>query len=173
MGLYETLPYDVIKKTGNIELRQYNDFLLASTKTPQNRYSDSGFSNVFNYISGNNQTRQKISMTTPVVTYEQDDSLVTGFYVPSKFDTTTVPIPSTDRVFIQERPQSYYLVIRFRGSWSKKNYDKQDQKLRVFLEEEGYQMTSSRMIFRYQPPFVPGIFRRNEIAYQVLLPTQA
>jgi hypothetical protein len=83
MALYETIKYKVIEEEGSCEIREYEDILLASTKTKMNSSMDSGFGNVFNYISGNNKERQKISMTTPVVSYEEQDRLVTGFYVPS------------------------------------------------------------------------------------------
>ena len=32
MSLYETIPYEVLKKEGNIEIRKYDNVLLASTK---------------------------------------------------------------------------------------------------------------------------------------------
>jgi len=84
MSLYETIPYEVIKKEGNIEIRKYDNVLLASTKSQTNQKYDSGFSNVFRYISGANEKQSKIQMTTPVVSYEENDQLITGFYVPSK-----------------------------------------------------------------------------------------
>jgi len=86
MSLFETIPYKVISKDKNIEIREYNDVLLASTKTLVNKRYDSGFVNVFNFISGENNKSEKISMTTPVVSYEEKDQLITGFYVPKKYD---------------------------------------------------------------------------------------
>lgn len=167
MGLYETIKYQVIESQGSCEIREYDDILLASTKSSMNAFMDSGFGDVFNYISGNNKEKTKISMTTPVVSYEEDDKLVTGFYVPSKYDKNTIPQPTGNQVFIQELKKSLYAVITFRGAWTKSNYDKHDVILKAYIEESGYQILSPRFIFRYQPPFVPGIFRHNEIAYQV------
>jgi hypothetical protein len=168
MGLYETLPYDVVETFGPIELRHYPKFMLASTKTKANKYNDSGFNNVFQYISGANEAKEKISMTTPVISYEDEaDTLVTGFYVPSKYDEHSVPRPATSSVFIDANEEGLFAVIRFRGSWSESNYDKQDEQLKSFLEEHHYKLLSPRLVFRYQPPFVPGVFRRNEIAYRV------
>lgn len=166
MGRYETLPYEVIETHGKIEIREYDTYLLASTKTKKNRYGDSGFSNVFRYITGGNEKSEKISMTTPVVTYEEDDSLVTGFYVPSKYDKSSVPEP-TGNVFIKDHEKGLYAVIRFRGRWSEENYASYDQELLQFIKEQDYEIVSPRMVFRYQPPMIPGVFRRNEIAYQI------
>ena len=82
MALYETLQYTVIHDEGQIQIREYDNILLASTKTPINMYQDSGFNNVFKYISGNNKSNTKISMTTPVVTYESEEEIITGFTYP-------------------------------------------------------------------------------------------
>jgi hypothetical protein len=167
MGLYETIQYKIIKKEGKIEIREYDDILLASTKTRMNSSQDSGFSHVFNYISGTNEEKKKISMTTPVVTYQEDEQLVTGFYVPSKYNKETVPKPKGNQVFINEIPSSLYGVIQFKGKWTKKNYDTHDQILVKYLRDNDYKIESQRFIFRYQPPMFPGFLRRNEIAYKI------
>ncbi len=168
MSLYEPMPYKVLKRDGKIETRKYDDLLLASTKTQKNKNRDSGFSNVFRYISGDNKERSKISMTTPVVSYEEDDHLVTGFYISRKYTKDNVPKPSDDQVFIKELQMSLYAVISFRGRWTDKNFDKHDQILLQYINKQKYKTVSPRLIFRYQPPFVPAIFRRNEIAYQIM-----
>ena len=167
MSLFETIKYKVIKKDKNIELREYDNFILASTKTMKNPNQDSGFNNVFQYISGQNSQKEKISMTTPVVTYEDDSSLVTGFYVPSKYEKSNVPKPVSDRVFLNEFKKSLYAVIRFNGRWNDENFDKHNEILLDYINENNLISKSQRLVLRYQPPFVPSIFRHNEIAYQV------
>jgi hypothetical protein len=167
MALIETLKYKVIKEDGHIQLRAYDNILLASTKTKQNGRQDSGFNNVFQYISGNNQSKTKISMTTPVVTYEDEDNLVTGFYVPSKYDKENVPQPTASNVFINEIKSSLFAVIQFKGSWNEKNYDKHNKKLLDYIKLNNLTIISKRFILRYSPPFVPALFRKNEIAYQI------
>lgn len=167
MSLFETIKYKLINKEKNIEIRQYKDVLLASTKTQMNSSMDSGFNNVFNYISGENQNNQKISMTTPVVTYEEDNQLVTGFYVPSKYSMESAPKPKSGKVFLNQLNESIYAVIKFRGKWTEENFNKYDRILIEYINDNNYVIQSSRLILRYQPPIVPGIFRRNEIAYQI------
>jgi hypothetical protein len=167
MSLFETIKYKVIKKDKNIELREYDNFILASTKTMKNPNQDSGFNNVFQYISGQNSKKEKISMTTPVVTYEDDSSLVTGFYVPSKYEKSNVPKPVSDRVFLNEFKKSLYAVIRFNGRWNDENFDKHNEILLDYINSNNLVVKSQRLVLRYQPPFVPSILRHNEIAYQV------
>ena len=167
MALFETLKYQVIKRTKNIEIRQYDDFMLASTKTKKDRTMSSGFNNVFDYISGQNKNNEKISMTTPVVSYEEDDELVTGFYVPSKYDETSVPKPVSNSVFIDSQKASLFAVIRFSGRWQEDLFKRQEEILLKYLAKEGYEPISKRLIFMYQPPLVPAMFMRNELAFRI------
>ena len=167
MALFETINYKVLKKDKKIEIREYDDILFASTRSLYNQSQDSGFMNVFNYISGENNQKEKISMTTPVLTYKEDDRLVTGFYVPSKYNRENVPMPTNDKVFIKNFTNSIYGVIKFSGRWTENNFDKFDEILIDYLIGNDYEILSSRMILRYQPPFVPAFLRRNEIAYQI------
>ncbi len=167
MGFFETIDYEVIKKEGNIEIRKYDAFLLASTKTRKNPSRDTGFSNVYDYISGNNDQKKKISMTTPVVTYEEENSLVTGFYVSKKYTKDSVPRPTSSQVFINELEPSLYAVIRFRGKWNKENFDEHAKILLNYLKGHDLEVRSPRLIMRYNPPFIPGFLRHNEIAYQI------
>lgn len=167
MAWIETLTYKVIKDDGHIQIRSYDNILLASTKTKQNGRQDSGFNNVFQYISGNNESKTKISMTTPVVTYEDEGNLVTGFYVPSKYNKDSVPKPLASNVFINEIKSSLFAVIRFKGAWHEKNYEKHNKLLLDYIKSNNLTIISKRFILRYSPPFVPALFRKNEIAYQI------
>ncbi len=168
MPLFETIPYEVVYKTKRIEIRSYENILLAQTTSHMNQRLDSGFMNVFNYISGENDQTKKISMTTPVVTYENDDALVTGFYVPKKYSKDNVPKPTSYKVDIHEIPKSLYAVIRFRGTWKASIFNEKEKVLLDFIKNNGYQVISSRYLFRYQPPFIPSFFRRNEIAFKII-----
>ncbi len=167
MRIFETMTYKVVSKEGPIELRWYPQFFLASTKTPLNRSYDSGFNNVFRYISGGNETQTHVSMTTPVVSYEEDQQLVTGFYVPSRYDKSAIPKPTGDSVFIQAYPPSLIAVIRFRGRWETSNFDQHDLLLKAYFVAHQLKPLSQRLLMRYQPPFIPPFLRRNELAYRI------
>ncbi len=166
MRLFETIEYQVISKDKPFEIRKYPETFLASTKTVYDSSLSSGFNNVFEYISGANEPKQKISMTVPVITNEAEDKLVTSFVVPKKFNSA-VPNPSSDNVYIETLEEGTYIVIRFRGKWSKEQFDKQQQNLLDYVAKNDFKISGSKYILRYQPPFVPSVFRRNEIMYKV------
>jgi hypothetical protein len=162
----ETIQYKVLHKKDAIEIREYGDILLASTKTDPNNYYDSGFNRVFQYISGQNEANQKISMTSPVVTYQEGESLVTGFYVPSQYDHNTVPKPTGD-VYINNIEPSIYVVVTFYGAWTKENYDRYHKELLEYIQSHQYQVRTNPFIMRYNAPYIPDHMKRNEIAYQI------
>ncbi len=65
MPWYETAEYEVLLKEDSFEIRMYKKFITA--KVNEDSLSGSkGFNQIFNYISGDNVEKRKISMTTPV-----------------------------------------------------------------------------------------------------------
>ena len=82
---YESAEYKVVEKDGNIEIREYPDLMLASTSTKFDAQGrDGSFMRLFRYISGANQSEQKIAMTTPVFmeTGDAESGGKMGFVVP-------------------------------------------------------------------------------------------
>ncbi len=64
---YESAEYTVVQSDGKFEVREYPDLMLVATKTKIDAQGrDGSFMKLFRYISGANQSEQKISMTTPV-----------------------------------------------------------------------------------------------------------
>jgi hypothetical protein len=77
-----------------------------------------------------------------------------------------VPKPLGD-VYIDEINAAYYAVIKFRGTWREKNFSKQDNLLRTYLDTHNISIISKQFIMRYNPPFIPAFLRHNEILYQI------
>jgi len=102
----QQIPYEVLKKIKEIEIRNYPKVLLAVV---QNNINDSGFSLLFRYISGENKTRRKIPMTAPVITSEKipmTTPVITAknymaFALPSSYNNENAPIPTNPSVQIE------------------------------------------------------------------------
>lgn len=65
----EQQPYSVVHDYGDFELRQYPAHLVAEviTEGPFKEAGNRAFRSLFGYISGQNQSSQKVAMTAPVV----------------------------------------------------------------------------------------------------------
>ena len=69
---YEETNYKVVIKNEIYEIRKYSDRLAVETMTSG---IDSNFRKLFNYISGRNNTQEKIKMTTPVTQVEKNGNM--------------------------------------------------------------------------------------------------
>jgi hypothetical protein len=77
----------VDKSFPDFEIRTYETRLFATLKLPGNRYeklSSAGFTILAGYIFGDNDKKEKISMTSPV-TISIEDSMTMMFMVPNQY----------------------------------------------------------------------------------------
>ena len=110
-----------------IEIRKYSDLIVVETITSN---ENSGFRKLFNYISGANEKNQEIKMTAQVTQIKNGNTYM-QFYLPSKFNSESVPNPSNANVKISKMDAGFYAVIRYSGR-TRKNFIKH----RDILEKE-------------------------------------
>lgn len=163
---YESAPYQVIETDGTIEVREYPDLVLASTESNlEARGNDGSFMRLFGYISGQNESKQKIEMTTPVF-MEQGSSKSSGkmgFVLPGSIAEAGAPAPKRADVTIRKRPGGRFAVIRFSGVMSSEKANAQETKLREWLKTRSLEGETAAERAGYDPPFTPGPLRRNEV----------
>ena len=170
--MVEKAKYEIVKKFDTIEIRKYPELLLAIVEGYRR---DSGFSLLFNYISGNNKPQKKISMTAPVITSEKikmTAPVITGseymaFVMPEAYSIDTIPQPNDSRVNIKKRPEKTYAVIRFSGVTNKKRIDKYSKQLFSEIDKLKLKTKGEPILMRYNSPFAPGFIRRNELAIEL------
>lgn len=175
--------YETLEKDGQFELRDYASYLVAETRIESgfSEAGSAGFRRLFDYISGNNESRQKISMTAPVtqssgqkiamtapVTQSGDATgYLVAFVVPSSFTIDTVPTPVDPKIEIREVPARLIACWRYSGRWTEDNYRSGLQQLRAEIESRGLVERGEPILARYNPPFTPWFMRRNEVLIPV------
>lgn len=167
---YESAEYKVIESDGKFEVREYPDLMLVSTTTKLDAQGrDGSFMKLFSYISGANETKQKISMTTPVfMGNDKDTSVQMGFVMPKDIAIKGVPKPTGEQVDVRKRVGGRFAVVRFSGQLTSKQAKDSEAKLRAWMETKGLVADdsaegSSVETAGYDPPFTPGPLRRNEV----------
>jgi hypothetical protein len=168
----ETIHYDVLKKLDRIEIRQYPTVVFAIVK---NHDEDSSFGLLFRYITGENKTKSRIAMTTPVIISEKikmTAPVITrknymAFAVPSTYTVETVPIPVNPEIKIEGQPKKHMAAIRFSGRTTAARVQKYIQELITVLKTHKIQMKNEPVLMRYNSPFIPGFLRRNEIGVEI------
>jgi hypothetical protein len=168
----ETIHYDVLKKLDHIEIRQYPAVVFAVV---ENHNEDTSFGLLFRYITGENKTKSRIAMTTPVVTSEKikmTAPIITrknymAFAIPSTYIGQTVPIPVNPEVKIEVQPKKHMAAIRFSGRTTVARVQKHTQELLTTLNTHGIQIKGESILMRYNSPFTPSFLRRNEVAVEI------
>lgn len=161
---YEEANYQVVQKFDNFEIRAYEERYVI-----QVRYNNQNgaFQKLFNYISGKNQKSEKIEMTTPVTQYASGNEQVMQFYLPTRFDQKSAPIPLNDAVEIVSIESGYFAVIRYSGFASDKNFFKHASILKNSLEKENIEFKEPPIKATYNGPFTLPNLRRNEAMYLI------
>ncbi len=178
---YDSPRYSVVETLGDIEIREYEPYLVAETVVDGGLESagNQGFRVLAKYIFGDNRGKQKIAMTAPVsqekvdgmkiamtapVTQAKDgDRYTIQFMMPSEYSLEQLPEPNDSRITLKEIPARSFAAVRYSGTWSKRNYQKNLDLLLETLRQSGYEPSGEPIWARYDAPFKPWFLRRNEI----------
>jgi len=179
----ETPKYSLVRKQNNLEIRHYSAYIKAEIDVSGKNYKnaiESGFSVLAGYIFGNNVSRQKVEMTTPVqavpsqkiamttpVTISGSDQFTVAFIMPSKVTLESLPIPKDNRIRFVAIPEHVMAAIRFSGYFNQKSINQHKVQLKQWLQTQGMETEGDFIIAGYNPPWVPGIFARNEVLVQL------
>ena len=162
----EQASYKTIIKEGDLEVRLYEPMVIAvSTENDLKGYS--AFNTLFNYISGHNKESKKIAMTAPVINTMDSDQPTMAFVMPKEYSLEKLPQPSQPGIELKEIPERYVASISFSGNINQEIIKKKKYELHELLREKQITTIGSFELARYNPPFIPGLFKHNEIIIAV------
>jgi len=181
----EKVPYRVLEKEGTFELREYAPYIVAETTVEGDfeTAGNEGFRRLFKYISGENQTKQSISMTAPVAQERTSEKIPmtapvnlqqvgsrwrVTFAMPATYTIDTLPGPNDARIVLREIPAQRVAALRYSGTWSRVRYEEHRELLVRMVTQKKLHPAGDYTFARYNPPFMPWFLRRNE----VLVPVQ-
>jgi len=164
----ERYPFVVKKKYKEFEIRNYEAALFTSVKLSTKGYkisSSKGFSILAEYIFGNNEKNEKISMTSPV-SMSLGDSTTMMFMVPKKFNKNMLPKPNQSGIEFKEEPAKTIAAISFNGWANDNKLEKYKQNLKAALDAEGIKYSNSFYFWGYNAPL--EVFnRKNEVIVEL------
>ncbi len=160
----EEAPYDIVHKTEIYEIRHYSDRLAVQVV---NKVDNNSFRKLFNYISGANNKSEKIAMTVPVTQTVENNEFYMQFYLPSKFNRQTTPIPSNPEIEITTIEEGHFAVIKYSGRSSDKNFIKHKDILEKELFKNNVLVLSQPIKATYNGPFTLPMLRRNEAMFKI------
>lgn len=162
----EQAAYTIVLKEASFEIRQTEAMIIAIT---QENHLDGnrGFSEIFNYISGSNADSKKIAMTTPVINDIEDTKMTTAFVMPKQYTLSDLPSPNSSALKLKEVPSRLMAALTFSGSVNQNRLQEKQQALLNWITEKHYLPLGSLQLARYNPPFIPGFLKRNEVMIEI------
>lgn len=161
--------YRVIKKLGEVEIREYPSLILAQTSLKKSDYDEegsNGFRTVAGYIFGGNKSQQKIAMTAPVI-MTMGDSASMSFVMPSEYNMQDLPAPSNNQVKLIQENAKILAVIRFGGYSSSEKIQKYADQLYLELKNNKLETRGKLLYMGYNAPW-DVTNRRNEVAIELV-----
>ncbi len=155
---YQTAAYTSTKTEGTFEIRSYPAMTVASTvNNDQGR--DGRFMKLFGYISGKNETKEKIAMTTPV--FMEGNEM--AFVMPEDVAKKGAPPAASPDVKVSTKPARTMAVYRYSG-WSDSTKEAAAKaKLLEWMKSQNLVAAGEPVVAGYNPPWTLGPLRRNEI----------
>ncbi len=183
----ESPKYQTVYKDKKFEIREYAEYILAEVEIDGDFGSalQKGFRVLADYIFGGNTARTHINMTVPVteqaVSREKIDMTAPvtsspveegrkyriAFTMPSKYNLKNLPEPANKAISFREVSKQKVAALRFSGNLNSKLAARKAKELETWLNENKYSKKSSFAFAQYNPPWIPGIFRRNEVLTEV------
>lgn len=175
----ETVPYTVVETLDDVEIRRYPTTVTVET-TAQN--TGVAFRRLFRYISGENLTRENVSMTAPVTTEPRgqsipmtapvatdptDGGVQMSFYLPSSYEYDTAPRPTNPDVELVEHPARTLAVREFSWYATPRRTRRETDSLLRTLADNDLSVAGDPFLMQYDPPSTLPFFRTNEVAVEV------
>jgi len=175
--------YQVVKSSGNIEIRDYAPMIVAEVDIPGERRDaiGKGFRIIADYIFGNNTTAQKVPMTTPVTQQDGEKVAMTApvtqqgegnswrvrFVMPSSYTMDTLPQPNNPAVELKKIGPKRFAVIRFSGTAGEVRLKRHTKELNDLISAKNLTPLSAPTYAFYNPPWTLPFLRRNEVMVEI------
>lgn len=162
--------YEVVETFPGFELRSYADHTLVTKPMSGSMGSAaySAFGYLAGYIGGQNQTRQQIAMTAPVLQKKTESGFDVSFVMPADMELAPDPVVSDMRV---ERVRGELVAAkRFTGAASDDLFERKAQDLIAAARRSGFEVAGDVQYARYNGPWTPPFLRRNEVLVAVSRP---
>jgi DNA gyrase inhibitor GyrI len=162
----ETPDYKVIRTDGQVEIRDYPMLTVATTPMAGDEMNG-GFGQLFRFITGSNESKEKIEMTSPVLISNTTDKKTMSFIMPQNTVEKGVPKPAGDTVSLSKVDAARFVVLRFAGGRSADNETQAITTLKAWMLTQKLAGKGEPLLAYYDPPWTPIPMRRNEVMIRI------
>ena len=160
--------YIILKKIGDVEIREYNESVNASYYSNQETERNNYFKNLAAYIFGDNTEEVNIAMTSPVTMrlYGNREMI---FRMPSNYTLNNLPKANNSKINFITIASCTKAAIQYSGYSNKNVEEKKIQELKNILERENIKHDNKFELLVYNSPY-KILNRRNEITINIIYP---
>ncbi len=158
--------YETITKEGNFEVRKYPAIPVVSAPMEEMDKRNESFRELFQYISGENEKKEKIAMTSPVFMEEGRETGKNGkmsFMIPAKVSKKGAPSPDAEGVALSDIEEGNFAILKFKGWNDEGKRAKASEDLSKLISGNKLKPVGKAFFAFYDPPWTPELLRRNEI----------
>lgn len=165
--------YRVVEREGDIEFREYEPFIIASTEPSASGQNglNRGFRVLAGYIFGGNEPGEKLAMTAPVLQQDapqSSDGMVMAFVMPAGRTIDNLPLPNDAAVSLATVDWGEVAAVRFSGRGKQNRFQQAESRLMEAIAAAGRVSAGPALYAQYNSPSAFPPLRRNE----VLVPLQ-
>ena len=163
--------YEVVETFPGFELRSYADHTLVTKPMAGSVGSSaySAFGYLAGYIGGQNQNRQQIAMTAPVLQKKTESGFDVSFVMPAEM--TDAPQPVVQGMRVERIKGQLIAAKRFSGAASDELFERKAAALVAAAKNQGLEVVGEVQYARYNGPWTPPFLRRNEVLVAVSRPS--
>jgi hypothetical protein len=179
-SIIEGPEYEVVRRLGDIEVRQYAPYIVAEVHVAASAEDAVhwAFPILSGYIFGKNKGARPFvkteavdhspapihfAMTAPVTQIATAGGFTVQLVLPSGLTLASAPEPDDPRVTLRELPAHRLAAIRYSGFWSASDYASHLATLMAALKAVALRWSGEPAFSRYNAPWTPWFLRRNEI----------
>lgn len=101
------------------------------------------------------------------VTGNQKEAGSRGFRKLAGYTLETLPVPDDSDVKLLEMPAARFAVLKFSGNAPEKYVQDKMRELLNMTRERELTVVGEVTLAQYNPPWIPGFFRRNEVMVEI------
>jgi hypothetical protein len=184
----ESPGYKILRKDNRFEIREYADYIVAEVEVEGDFGAalQNGFRILADYIFGDNTSQSRIAMTVPVTeqpvsgekidmtapvlssSIEEGKKYRIAFSMPAKYTLQNLPEPVNKVISFRKVASHKVAALSFSGTLSNKLAGSKAKELETWMAENKLSKKHSLTFAQYNPPWIPGVFRRNEVLAELL-----
>ncbi len=153
--------YIILNKYDNVEIRKYNEMILASYTSKINNERNNSFRTIADFIFGGNDKNENISMTSPVIMKLETNEM--AFIMPNGYSLLNIPKPNNNKINIYKEESKLKACIRYSGYTNKRKEIIKINELKEILKKNNIEHNGDFSVLVYNSPY-KFFNRRNEIS---------